>query len=191
MTKQCCGTCVRCGPFEGESRNPELYGFCNQLQENVVRDRNGGRCKLYLPHFADMLEFHDPDVGSIGDCWRACIATILGLPAEDVPHFEKLATQVGVEVSGTALTAAWLEDRGMTLAQVTDALLWTGDGFLCIASGTSPRDPDVRHCVVHDGVDVVHDPHPSRDGLVDFQLGNGKDYLMLIVKGAGGRVDGR
>lgn len=188
MTKQCCGTCMRCGPFEGDSRNPELYGFCDQLQENVVRECNGKRCTLYRPRYVDMLEFHDSDAGSIGDCWRACIATVLGVPAEDVPHFEKQAHH-HEDQNSVWLTARWLEKRGMSLAQVTDAMLWTSENFLCIASGTSPRDPDVRHCVVHDGVDVVHDPHPSRDGLVDFQLGNGQDYLMLIVKGARPEVD--
>ena len=30
---------------------------------------------------------HDPECGQYGDCIRACIATILDVDAEDVPHF--------------------------------------------------------------------------------------------------------
>lgn len=30
---------------------------------------------------------HDPENGSYGDCLRACIASMLDLKAEDVPHF--------------------------------------------------------------------------------------------------------
>lgn len=30
---------------------------------------------------------HDPDAGTYGDCVRACVASILDLDAEEVPHF--------------------------------------------------------------------------------------------------------
>lgn len=30
---------------------------------------------------------HEPENGKYGDCVRACIASLLELPAEDVPHF--------------------------------------------------------------------------------------------------------
>jgi hypothetical protein len=34
-----------------------------------------------------MISKHDPANGSWGDCTRACVASILELPAEAVPHF--------------------------------------------------------------------------------------------------------
>lgn len=30
---------------------------------------------------------HDPDSGRIGDCFRTCVACVLGMEAKDVPHF--------------------------------------------------------------------------------------------------------
>jgi hypothetical protein len=133
------------------------------------------------PVFADMLELHDPDKGTIGDCWRACIASILGVPAEEVPHFLKLELEE-LKASWITLTVEWLRERGYSLIRLDSAPFWVSDGFLCIASGMSPRG--FRHCVVYDGFDIVHDPHPSRDGLVDFDLDRDDCHLMLIVKGA-------
>jgi hypothetical protein len=153
-----------------------------------VDKRSGIDCPRWRARFADMLELHDPGNGSIGDCWRACIASIMGLMAEDVPHFVREAAewtdQNSLEANHTWITSRWLQTRGYSLVQIRNSLPhWTGDGFLCIASGMSPRG--FRHCVIYDGMEVVHDPHPSRDGLVDFDLDRDDCHLMLIVKTPG------
>jgi hypothetical protein len=42
------------------------------------------------------------------------------------------------------------------------------DEFVIVA-GVSPRSPDIRHGVIYQRGKMVHDPHPSRAGLVNIQ----------------------
>jgi hypothetical protein len=111
-----------------------------------------------------MLNEHDPDAGVLGDCWRCCIASLLHLPAEAVPNF----VEEGAGRWWTA-TQRWLGERGLAMVLVDldgckhHPLMPSGS--FCIGSGPSPRG-DHGHCVIVDeGLNVVHDPHPSRAGL--------------------------
>jgi hypothetical protein len=105
----------------------------------------------------DMTQLHDEEKGIMGDCWRCCIASILELPAGEVPHF--------VELYGNRYltkTRKWLEERGFWL--VDTAYHCDYPGYL-MGSGPSPRDRDLFHVVVWRLSGMVHDPHPSRDGI--------------------------
>ena len=119
----------------------------------------------------DQLFLHSKEDGVVGDCWRACIASLLDLPAESVPHFM-------LEPCYLDATAGWPDQRGM---------IFHIDVFppneLCIAVDRSPREG--YHSVIADGgaledkvPKLVHDPHPSRAGLVH------KDprYFWFVVK---------
>lgn len=103
---------------------------------------------------------HDSN-GRPGDCWKACIASLLDLPMESVPHFAELgdtwweATQEFIETQKAGHELRWWED----ILAVN-----VGSEFL-IASGPSPRG-DFQHAVIVDRAgQLVHDPHPSRAGL--------------------------
>jgi len=104
------------------------------------------------------------DDGTPGDCYRAALASLLNLPAEDVPHF-------GLYLSWWDETRRWLQGRGQDLAyaEVGDDLhkLWVEleHATPVIVGGRSPRGA-FGHVVVGfvDGT-VLWDPHPSRDGL--------------------------
>lgn len=50
--------------------------------------------------------------GTIGDCHRACIASLLELDAEDVPHFYDYPMDEGHE-KGTEAQRMWLADQGL------------------------------------------------------------------------------
>lgn len=97
-----------------------------------------------------------------GDCFRACLATILRKPIQAVPHFALLDFAPDVFVA-MECAQAWLNSKGYEM--------WMGldDGVnplpLCIVSGVSPRG--IPHAVVGDTAtgQILHDPHPSRDGL--------------------------
>lgn len=67
---------------------------------------------------------HCPAEGRYGDCHRACLATILDLPVEAVPHFFRAEN---FERPGVAKVEerAWLAERG--LGEATFA--WSGDAF--------------------------------------------------------------
>jgi hypothetical protein len=105
----------------------------------------------------DQEFMHDPDNGVYGDCMRACIATLLSLPIQDVPHFlhdcdyDKFDERVN----------EFLASRGLclvdTLADATD--------FYHLIYGYTVRG--TYHAVVGKNGNIVHDPHPSKAGLVD------------------------
>ena len=104
--------------------------------------------------------------GKIGDCFRACIASLLEMPAEKVPHF--------YEPGGAAAlrrTNDWLAQFGYAYAEVASNQLIGWDREYLgnfIAVGPSPRG-DFLHAVIGNGGgqnwEIVHDPHPSRDGI--------------------------
>ena len=109
---------------------------------------------------------HDPENGSVGDCWRACIAGLLGLPIEEVPHFVRDFE----EPDWWEATRRFVRDHSPG-----DQIDWydptfpayIGDGWpVVILSGPSPRG-DWMHSVLADSLtgEVVWDPHPSRAGL--------------------------
>lgn len=101
----------------------------------------------------------------IGDCVRACTATILDLPLSDVPHFVK-------ETPGPDWYEVWekfMLDHGR---EVTIFMMpWDSKPPVFmnyyLASGMTERG--VKHMVVmRDGV-VAHDPHPRGNGLTEIQ----------------------
>ena len=101
-----------------------------------------------------------------GDCFTACVASILELPIAAVPAFVRWGD-------------AWLDcfDRwlgGLGLSATHHAGTNPPPGY-SIAGGPSLRFAGRTHsCVALDGV-VVHDPHPSRDGLPDGI----HDYIVI------------
>lgn len=103
---------------------------------------------------------HPPD--ERGDCWSACIASLLEIPLSEVPHFVRHDSQDEIN----AEMAAWMGRRGFLYLTISTSGGWTpGEHVFAIASGPGPRGH--RHCVVwQGGRGMVHDPHPSRAGLV-------------------------
>lgn len=111
----------------------------------------------------NQLELHDPP-DSIGDCFRACIASILELPADEVPHFGRLAWP---DENMDVIAASWLALLLNRELVYWDAPLFRGDPLWdlpLIASGKSPRS-EAHHAVVWQYGKVAHDPHPSDSGL--------------------------
>jgi hypothetical protein len=115
---------------------------------------------------------HDT-AGRPGDCLRACVASLLELPANRVPHFAE-------DDDWWGFLAGWCRARGLAADLVsTDAVTATPAAFPhhVIATGPSPRG-DWAHCVVVDttiGGLMVHDPHPSAAGLA------GRPYYMIAI----------
>lgn len=90
-----------------------------------------------------------------GNCLSACIASLLNLPIEEVPHFGDVGQY-------EALTA-WLAPRGMYPVCFPIAAEDAGPSGLHLVGGQSARG---SHVVIGRGSIMVHDPHPSRAGLV-------------------------
>jgi len=128
----------------------------------------------------DMLVQHDPP-DAIGDCFRCVVASIFELPAEEVPHFGQYDWGEDGERGRTALRE-WLVPRGFYYLDVE----WTAEQivnwepvfqFHHLMSGLSARG--TRHACVGYGGKVVHDPHPSRSGIMPD---DGKYLIGMFVK---------
>jgi len=104
-----------------------------------------------------------------GDCLRACVASVLGLAMEDVPHF----VQYIEHPAGTDKSLWWWALIGFCRAYGWH-VTYDGPaapGGWALADGMSPRG-HMHVCVAYAG-EVVFDPHPSRGGLtkVDGWMG--------------------
>ena len=110
-----------------------------------------------------------------GNCFSACVASLLEINLDEVPYFMNMPVSDWYERFGR-----WLATRNLW------PLCLEADGErsppgLYILSGISPRAPmsadpgQHLHSVVACGRDIVHDPHPSRDGLRDR-----RDVIVLV-----------
>lgn len=126
--------------------------------------------------------------GKVGDCWRCCVAAVLGLPAEEVPHFLVLNDN---ERTGDmdADTQRWLNARGYGMVYAStfggreslrypcySADLKAFPSPVVIAAGPTPRSkkPGQHHAVVMQGGVMLYDPHPSEAGLTAIT----QEYLI-------------
>ncbi|AIZ01780.1 hypothetical protein ArV1_093 [Arthrobacter phage vB_ArtM-ArV1] len=117
---------------------------------------------------------------TVGNCWQACIASLLELPIEDVPHFilhedwwEATKAFVSVHKPG------WTIEHYPTVFPAYQDPDHPEAPTHVIGSGQSPRG-DFLHAAIVDAVtgELAHDPHPSRAGFVGEMDG----MFALIAK---------
>lgn len=93
-----------------------------------------------------------------GNCFSACIASILELPIQEVPYF------MSDDIHGREWIIKlgnWLRPRGLYPMVLSAGAKVPG---VHIIHGQSPRG-EGTHAVVGIGESIVHDPHPSRAGI--------------------------
>lgn len=94
-----------------------------------------------------------------GNCFSACIASLLELAIEDVPNF---CVDYG-EDDWQNEAEKWLGKRGLALVSVQineEVPAWD---FYWMAGGKSGRG--IYHAVIYRAGELVHDPHPSGCGI--------------------------
>jgi|GEM_PF-827209 hypothetical protein len=134
---------------------------------NRLSDQKSGEAepKPMIPVYQELL--HDPEKEN-GDCFRACVATLLGLTLEQVPHF----CRKGNDGNWFNEFQEWLKARGWTCFSVSSG---DPDGwFMSVAmsdavyllAGPSPRFEGELHQVLARGGEIIHDPHPDNTGLL-------------------------
>ena len=104
--------------------------------------------------------------GVAGDCFRACLATLLGTSYEATPHAGMSHCWFEVARDFTRRTTNGRSDLGYIANP--DQVISHCDG-IAIGCGPSPRGPFL-HAVIIDlrtGA-TVHDPHPSRAGILEL-----------------------
>jgi hypothetical protein len=118
-----------------------------------------------------------------GNCFSACIASILELRLSEVPDELEFWTPRAHPRHSWVLYEqrmnSWLRDRGliMLISPYAGCRYFGANESLdlyCVISGSSPRYPDWKHAVVGNirggqEARIVHDPHPSRAGLLGRQ----------------------
>ncbi len=116
-----------------------------------------------------------------GNCFQACIASILEVSLDSIPNFNRNGPDGFWDIFNTfnwstnyVLVDFYPGDRNFN---------YFADAYV-IAVGESPRakgEKDKKHCVVFKEGKMVHDPHPSGDGI----LGEPEFFTILITKGFG------
>lgn len=111
-----------------------------------------------------MIPVHQTTFGRPdGNCFAACLASVFEIPVAVVPNF-----CAGDNPDWMSDCNAWLRPMGFYLISV--ALPgdveegWFPEGYH-LMSGRSPRG-DFNHSVVGFKGRMVHDPHPSGEGIV-------------------------
>ena len=128
---------------------------------------------------------HDPPQ-SYGDCARACVASILELPPEKVPHW--FANEDGFEANKEM--REWLSLKGYMLSyfalqsgMTLEAVLnyvdeWYGDiEFILLAETRSGGD----HAVVCQSGKIIHDPAWYKTAIIGPHS-SGMWIIMMLTK---------
>lgn len=108
----------------------------------------------------DKLVEHDPENGKYGDCMRACIASLLEMETEDVPHFyetgkfEDYDFKLTEFLKSKNIKIVYTSHEGCNFGNKTIYHLIFGTNHCGI----------LHACVAKNGV-LVHDPNPNRNGL--------------------------
>lgn len=127
-----------------------------------------------------------------GDCFSACLASLLEIPLADVPKFNRdnpypknmmdAARKWCADNFGLSIITIQMEDEESPYFTGKDIrVMGAVDGTPCIAGGASPNLPDCLHAVVgeiygHFNFRMTHDPNPSGKGIV----GKPKHLYFLI-----------
>lgn len=139
------------------------------------------------------LHRHAPEEGLIGDCWRTCIACILGLKPQAVPHFVEQAFDQGrKEGRHIELANAWLKSRDLMLwaialrADSPKEALQFPPNVPYILGGRGSKDTGIDHCVVGFGAfETLWDPSPwstePLQPLIDEASGVPYYWVELLV----------
>ena len=104
-------------------------------------------------------KLHNPPEQN-GNCLAAALASLLELDISEVPEFEDMEGD-----SWWFKLIDWLHSIGFHLVVWDQEIHYPG---FYIVGGTSPRG-DFLHSVIYENGKLVHDPHPSGDGLVKIK----------------------
>lgn len=108
-----------------------------------------------------------------GNCVSACVATFLGLPLSEVPHFiehgEAINTSEGTEDRSAwwAMTVGFMAGHAGLWPVFLDRLEDALPHETLFVAGKGKRG--VLHQVLYRDGELWHDPHPDRSGVVAIE----------------------
>lgn len=114
--------------------------------------------------FNTQTKLNDPVRNIRGNCMMSCFAGYFDLNIDQVPPIEEFFDDP--KVSWYWEFMQWLESMGYEEVRHGKNDPSGNDGFddYYFATGLSPRG--ISHMVIYKDGHMVHDPHPSRAGLV-------------------------
>ena len=99
-----------------------------------------------------------------GQCINACLATLTGVSLAEAPEVWLWETEETRAYMGRI--RRFLKPYGYTIIGFR-ARPEVFSGVVYIAIGESPRDDESKHAVIMRGKKMIHDPHPSGDGILN------------------------
>lgn len=114
---------------------------------------------------------------NLGDCLRACVASIFEFPIEDMPNFWE---QTQDSLRFWKLVNDWLSEnygRKCIVIAVDEDNMFFISGLVCVAIGSTSRSSEQHAVVWCDG--VLYDPHPSKIGIT----GEPSSYAVFVPVG--------
>lgn len=120
-----------------------------------------------------------------GDCLRTCIAIMIGADkVEDVPNFVE---NIKGNEDANAFDNWWLDIqkwcilKGYLVSDYGYPNGWKPQGEeLWIAFGLAERG--LRHAVIMKGLELFHDPHPSRAGLLNIDRAVTVENILELLE---------
>lgn len=118
-----------------------------------------------------------------GDCFSACLASLLEIPLAQVPKFRRdypepqdmmpPAREWLAKSYGFSLISLQMEDRDSDFMGSDIRIIGAMEETPCIAGGKSPNFENCNHAVVGtvDGLGnftMTHDPSPAKKGIIGF-----------------------
>ncbi|HEY1814877.1 MAG TPA: hypothetical protein VGG74_21165 [Kofleriaceae bacterium] len=121
-----------------------------------------------------MIPVDQTSFGPDGNCFSACVASILELPIDAVPpfHGDGWWARFVDWCAGRDLYPIFIPRDHDTLQPGRAPGGFTMVGGPCMRNGE--RSPRLHECVALDGK-IVHDPNPCRNGLIEI-----KDFIVLV-----------
>lgn len=107
-------------------------------------------------------KFHDVENDIRGNCFSACLATIMEIDLEEVPEFENTLNETwATQFLNFLGKKGWTFDGSISMDSVTlkDWITFTKEYEYMIVSGDSPRHEIATHSVVYRNGQPWHDPY--------------------------------
>lgn len=103
-----------------------------------------------------------------GNCFQACVASLLELRLDLVPHFCE-----GENDNWYMDLEEWLKGYNLAPLMVQVKGCPSLDHVYSIASGPAARG--LKHSVVYKGNELAHDPHPDKTGIDEVE-----DFIFFV-----------
>lgn len=114
--------------------------------------------------------------GPGGDCFRACVASMLGLSLKDVVHFNML---FGEQWLAFARTFVGRHNHDLLVVQWTPFLKdWLASSVNTYSIVSGHNAAGRLHAVVYKGDELVHDPAPEPQPFV----GEPVDVMFFVTR---------